>query len=527
MVFHRIHRIERNRCALDTDGLKYAMVNSTDVHPGVLETRADPPVARRPRITVPASLGRVAGITGSLVGTQALTSVLGLIFWTLAARTFVESEVGVAGAAVALMMLLGTLGSLGLGTLLISRLPLTPPGQRRLLVRTCLAAAGLTTGLLALVVPLVAVHVFGAQNLAPLVDTPAALAGLVLGTALFSTTLVLDQAVLTIGVGSLQLERNIAASAIKIVALLVLSAAGAGAGMSIFLAWTIGSLLSLPLVSWRTGGGRRPGAAVADRRLIAPRLLTGLGREALSHHALNITVQAALQILPTLVTVLLTAQDNAYFNSAVLLSGFVFALPYAITIGLFAAAGGDERQTLERMRVTIPVGLAVSLAANLVLFPFAGVALSLFGSAYADEGADILRALVLAGLPFVIKDHYVALRRVQNRTSSAVAVLSGFLMIELAAAATGASVAGTVGMCLAWVAVLFVEAVVLAVPLRRDWIRIRDGARGDRPPTRRRGAHRWTAPAAGQTHRDVASVVAAAGFDLGRPTGARRSSGRR
>lgn len=449
------------------------MALSTDVTPdvGMADSVAAP--SGRPTLPIPPSLRRVAGITTSLVGTQALTSVLGLIFWTLAARLFVETEVGVAGAAVATMMLLGTLGTLGLGTLLIARLPGTPPDRRRVLVRTCLVAAATAAGGLALAVPLVAVHLFGARNLGPLVDSPLALAGLVLGTALFSLTLVLDQAVLTIGVGSLQLERNIAASAIKIVALVVLSAAGAAAGMAILLAWTIGSLLSLPLVSWRTGGGRRaPAGRDRGRRWIEVRLLPGMGREALSHHALNITVQAALQILPIMVTVLLTAQDNAYFNSAILVSGFVFALPYAISIGLFAAADGDERRTLERMRLTIPVGIGVSLTAYLVLFPFAGPALSLFGSAYADQGADILRALVLAGVPFVVKDHYVALRRVQNRTSPAVAVLGIFLIVELAAAAAGALVGGTVGLCLAWVAVLFVEAGVLMVPLRRDWMRV-------------------------------------------------------
>ena len=41
---------------------------------------------------------RVAGIAASLVGTQALTSVLGLVFWTLAARHLPASEVGIAGA---------------------------------------------------------------------------------------------------------------------------------------------------------------------------------------------------------------------------------------------------------------------------------------------------------------------------------------------------------------------------------------------------------------------------------------------
>ena len=426
------------------------------------------PTGRSARTLPPALSGlkRIAGLSASLVGTQALTSVLGLAFWTLAARSFTTSDVGVAGAAVAMMMLLSSLGSLGLGTLLIARLPLTDQRERRILVRTCLLAAGGTSAVLALIVPLVAVHLFGAGNLRPLVATPLTALGFAGGTALMAVVLVLDQAVLTIGVGGLQFERNVLASVVKIGILVLFGALGLTGGMAIFLAWGVGTLVSLPLVSWRTRGGR---ALQGDRRIADPRALKGLGRMAASHHALNTTLQAALQILPIMVTVLLSARDNAYFNTAVMVSGFVFALPYAIAISLFASASGSEREVLSRIQLTLPFSLGVSVLANIAMYPLAGFVLSLFGQSYAHEGVDILRALTLAGLPFVIKDHFIALRRVQGRTTEAVTLLTGFLVVELAAAAVGAKLDGTIGLCLGWVAVLAVEAVVLAFPLYHSW----------------------------------------------------------
>lgn len=446
-----------------------------------LRSRGENPPADRPGTTatdpdnderVRRGLRRVAGISASLVGSQALTSVLGLVFWTLAARTFTTSAVGVAGAAVSMMMLLGSLGSLGLGTLLIARLPQTEAAGRRVLVRTCLFTAGTVGFLLAVVVPLVAIHVFGADNLRPIAGSPWALLGLAAGTALTSIVLVLDQAVLTIGFGSLQLERNITASVVKIVVLLGfarftdLDDSGAGAGMLIFLAVTCGNLISLPLVTWRTRGGR---AQAAGSPLIQPSLMRGLGRMALSHHALNTTLQAALQILPILVTLMVSSQENAYFNSALMVCGFVFALPYSIAIGLFASGGGDERDVLSRMRLTIPFSLVVSITAYLFLLPLAGTVLGIFGSEYADEGAHILRLLALAGVPFVIKDHWVALRRVQGRTTDAVRVLAIFLVVELGAAVLGAALDGTTGLVIGWLLVLALEAVVLAVPLWRGY----------------------------------------------------------
>lgn len=419
--------------------------------------------ARGPLARLGASgFSRIAGISASLLGTQAFTSVLGLIFWTLAAREFITSDVGIAGAAIALMILLGSIGSLGLGTVLIARLPSTALDERRVLIRTCLVTAATAGALLGLVVPLVAVHIFHATALAPIAGSIWPLLGFALGTGLTASVIVLDQSVLTVGIGALQLERNVTASAVKIGALAAIGVTGIHGGMAIFLAWTIGNLISLPLVAWRTRGGRM---LAKGRQLVEPQLLRGIGRLALSHNALNVSIQAALLLLPVLVTLFVSASANASFNAAIMLAGFVFALPYAVSVGLFAAARGDESEIVKRMRLTIPFGLLVSAAADVVLFFLAGPLLHIFGPAYAAQGTVLLRLVVLAGLPFVVKDHFIALRRVQGRTTQALAVTSIFLVAELAGAAVGAQINGVVGLCVGWLAVLALETLVLAAPL--------------------------------------------------------------
>ena len=409
-------------------------------------------------------LRRVAAISASLVSTFALTSVLGLAFWLLAARQFAIDAVGVGGAAIAMMTLLGTLGTCGLGTLLISRLPRTDQRHRRVLVRTSLTLAGVVSAVLAVVVPVAAYRVAGFANLEPIAGSAPAVLTFAAGTALMSVGLVADQAVLVLGSGRLQTERNALASVVKLAALGAFALAGFTGGMTIFLAWGIGTLVSLPLVAWRTRGGR---ALAEDGPLVDPRRLRGLGRMAASHHALNTTLQAPLQLLPLLVLVVVSSRDNGVFTSALQVTGVIFALPYAITVGLFAAADSDERALVQRMRLTLPVSLGASLLANLLLFPLAPVVLRVaFGEAYADDGVTLLRILALAGLCFVVKDHFVALRRVQNRTTQATLVLLALTVAELAAAYLGARITGTaVGMTTAWVAVLAVEAVVLSVPL--------------------------------------------------------------
>ncbi len=287
---------------------------------------------------------------------------------------------------------------------------------------------------------------------------------LAIGTGLMSVALVVDQAVLVIGSGSLQLERNAVASVVKLAALGGFALAGRSDGTDLFAAWTLGTLVSLPLVVWRTRGGR---ALQATRTLVAPSRLRGLGRAALSHHALNTSLQATLQILPLIVLIGVSSEQNGVFTTVLQVTGAVFLLPFAISIALFASAAGRVEDVIERMRFTVPVSLAISLLANLLLFPLAPYLLQVFGAQYSAEGVGILRVLALAGLAFVVKDHFVALRRVEGRTGSATRVMVLMTLAELAAAYVGVRVGATLGLSVAWVGVLMLEAVVLAVPLLR------------------------------------------------------------
>ena len=130
---------------------------------------------------------------GSMVGSTLATSLLGVAFWFIAARHFSETAVGVAGAAVSAMLLIGFVASFGLGTLLMGELPRREGAQRSLLNAALLAAAaaGLVLGLaFAVVAPLIA------SNLSPLNETVVATAAFALAVALTALAYVLDQALI-------------------------------------------------------------------------------------------------------------------------------------------------------------------------------------------------------------------------------------------------------------------------------------------------------------------------------------------
>ena len=84
-----------------------------------------------------------------------------------------------------------------------------------------------------------------------------------------------------------------------------------------------------------------------------------------------------------------------------------------------------------------------------------------FGPAYVMNATTILRLLVLIGPTYVIKDHYVAIRRAQGRVGHAAKVMAAGTAAEAVGAALGGIYWGMTGLCIGWAVGAVCEAVVL------------------------------------------------------------------
>jgi O-antigen/teichoic acid export membrane protein len=423
---------------------------------------------------------------GSMVGSTLATSLLGVAFWFVAARHFSQAAVGVAGAAVSAMLLIGFVASFGLGTLLMGELPQRQGAQRSLLnaALVAAAAAGLVLGLaFALVAPLVA------SNLSPLNETAVATVAFALAVALTALAYVLDQALIGMLRGGLQLTRNIVFAAVKLGGLLVIAGLLADPGAAwIYGAWGAGIAISL-VVLVRFYGNRPAGEEL--RPDFAS--LRALRRAAASHAAVNLALETADLAMPILVVSLLTPAENAGFYIAWLVVGFLVMVPlslssvaYAIDSGETVAevtdpvegvlhavkpdtGGGEE----SRFRFTLVASLVFGVAATIVLVPGAELVLEVFGSGYAATATTALRIMTLGVFPLVIKTHYIAIHRTRRTLRRALPLAWAGTVLELGGGALGAVLGGIDGVAWGWVAGLVIEAVVMAPDVLGGEARIR------------------------------------------------------
>ena len=272
----------------------------------------------------------------SLAGTTVVTSGLGFIYWWVAARQFTPRAVGLASAALSAMTLIGTFSILGMGTLLIGELP-RHRGQEASLISAALIVVGGVGGCLGVIFATIAQHL--SADLQILGASIQNIALFAMGVSLTAITLVLDLALIGLLRGNWQLWRNSIFAGVKLVALII---AGLwllhATGLSIYATWTIGNLLSLIfLAGFMIVKERKPLSSYLPQW----GLLRKLGRSAVKHHMLNLTLQARVLILPVLVTVLLSATNNAWFYVSWSIASFANIVSIALTDTLYAVSSAQ------------------------------------------------------------------------------------------------------------------------------------------------------------------------------------------
>lgn len=395
---------------------------------------------------------------GALMGTMLITSGFGALYWLIAARLFDAEAVGLAGTSISTMTLLSTAGMLGLGTLLIGELP-HRPGEEGALIATGLLVAGLTGFVcsvgFAIVVPVIA------PNLRALTGSLTQVVLFAFGVGVTSVALVLDQALIGLLKGSLQLWRNASFAIIKLLVLVGIALwLGSGDWETIYWTWLIGnlfSLLGLLAVGMHRGIWQQP-SRLRPRWL----LLRQFGRRALGHHFLNMALQLPGLALPILVTGLLSATSSAYYYVASIVSGPFFYGTLALVTALYAVGSRSPAALAQRMRFTLGVALVAAIAANVVLLVGADRLLGFFGRSYAAEAGWTLHLLALCIFPIIIKDHFVTLSRIHGRFTSAAILISIGSATELGFAAIGALIGGLPMLVLGWFVAQSIEALIMA-----------------------------------------------------------------
>lgn len=396
-------------------------------------------------------------IFASLVGSQMGAAVLGLVFWTIAARALTPKQVGVGAALVAAMALLSTFGVLGVGTLLLERFKAVPITDRRALLSTGLSVAVVGGALVAA----------GWLGLSALVHLSGTLGDISLSTALLlvgatgvaAMCSAFDQAVIGIGASSVQLQRNLLASVLRIAVFLGVIALDFRNGQAILISWTVGLVGSLFAIRMQRHLSPRGRVTTKQRWHLVRNHYT----LAISHHCLSLAIISSPLILPVVAASILPATQMAYFASARMLADTALLLPHFLTVALFATVDGTAGFRRKAPR-TLIMGIILALSIIVAAALLGRVVLLLFGTSYSQAAMPPLLLLLAAGPILVIKEHLAVLRRLQGRRAQGALVMALWTAAELGGAVAGGLIGGMTMLCLGWL-VMSAACALVAAPV--------------------------------------------------------------
>ena len=344
---------------------------------------------------------------------RAVTAVLGLVFWILAARFYSASDVGLASAIIAAAGLLSLLATLGLDYGLIRFLPNS--GEKS---NITINSTFTITGLLSIIFALIFLAglslwspalLFLRQNLIWLIAFVAFTAAYTLFYLLSSSFVAKRRAGFT-------LTQNIINGLLRLALIIPLAAFFYSGG--IFASWLIGFVVTagvgILLFLPRVQAGYRFFPAI--RREVINEMV----HFSLANYIAILLWSVPVAILPLMVVNLLGAEANAYFFIALGVAGLLYAIVTATSMSLFAEGSYDEQKLGQNIRRSLKLVLILLVPAIILVFLIGDKVLLLFGGAYSENATTLLWLLAASALPLSVNYIYFGVKRVQKEMKSVI-----------------------------------------------------------------------------------------------------------
>lgn len=389
---------------------------------------------------------------GALMVSSVVTGVLGLIYWIVAGRLFDPSDVGRASALISTSTMLASIACLSLGGAYQRFLPLA--GRRS--VAALLGGLGLTA-----VTGLVLGAAFAWSPMADrlLHDTTGRLLFPVM-VVIFGVFALTDAILTGLRLAPSVAMKNISASVLKIIPLLLLSAGVAATG--IVVSWTGVSLVvgaAFVVIALRAAARRRGPSALPPAR----ELLSFQG----AFLAMMLVSSATPLVLPLLVVNRLGTAENAYFNLAWTMCTATGLLRAAAASAFIveASAPGADRPALLRRILPVYGGVALLTAAGLAI---AGpMVLAAAGPEYLRAAWPLMLIMAVAALGECVVTGYYTVAQLVRRLRPMVVSQILIVCVTIGGSYLLIPVLGLTAVGLSTAGALVVALMTVMMPLRR------------------------------------------------------------
>jgi len=375
---------------------------------------------------------------GYLLGINAVGSLVGFVFWGLAARLYRPEDVGTASAVLSAVALVSGIARLGMEHGLVRFLPESQSPRRTLntaftssILAAVLMGAVFLVGLPLWSPSLVTLQQNGWYTAIFLIYVAAATLGTVVQMAFVARRRAIYALLHTCVINGGRL----------ILVILLADLGASGLVASVALAFSVAVAVSL----WGFLPSVEPGYRTCievswhDLAILVP--------YSLGNHVASLLVQIPQIVLPLLILELVGPASSGHAYVALMIGGLLTSPGLALASSAFAESANAPQRSLSILTKATVLGLALTVSAGVIVGIAAPWLLRLFGQSYAQEASGLLRWLTLGAPLKVLSGLYFTHLRLEKQighlillstiTAAATLGVSAVLMPHLGIAASG------------------------------------------------------------------------------------------
>lgn len=381
----------------------------------------------------PPGQARVNSSSAAVLGNTILTSVLGLLFWVLAARLYPSAALGRDALLIAVMQAIVSAADLNLNSALPRLLPQLGTRRTRFVIGSYGAVATVAT---VVGVGFVVLAPRLSHSLAFLGADPLLCLALVGGVVAWSIFALQDNVLVAVRRSGWVPFEGLVFGVSKLVLVVVFAKTHTPHG--IFFAWILPAIvLTIPVNLGPVRLGLRSMGDSAPLRLRGTRPTRTALLSFLAYDYGSVLVrQGGILVMAVLIVTVLGPVANALYSVCFTCVGIVEMMLLAVGNALIveAAAKPDDATMLARTMVRRALWGATALTA--LSFAAAPYVLSVFGPEYAHNATTPLRVMLLAAVPQTVIAFRIVLWRLDGhssrilwlRTVVTAVVLAGYLL---------------------------------------------------------------------------------------------------
>lgn len=329
----------------------------------------------------------------SLIGIQVATSLLGFLFWTLAARVFTSDEVGLGTGIYSAALLLVGLASLGFGDGITYYLPRVD--HPRSLINAYFSVSAIA------VLGLSIIFILGQGNWLPelgiIRETPLTILIFIASVLILHISTMQDALFIADGRSSYSLYKYILINTLRLSIIIFLTMTKEWAFL---LSSAMVSIVGIGVYAKQYQKTVRKSYRYTFQ--IQPKIWSPMLSYSLGNYVFNTLVFLPNTIIPLIVLNRLGATLSAYFYIGWMLANMVSVFGRSFGVSLFVEGSKDYSSIGRNMLRSFVATAVVVIPGVIVLIVLAKPILMIFGKDYGTEATQLVRLLAISIIPFTV-----------------------------------------------------------------------------------------------------------------------------